>query len=41
VVLRFLLLQLRQVIVLYLAYLQLFCKYLTMQVLSSSFSNYV
>ena len=41
VVLRFLLLQLRQVIVLYLVYLQLFCKYLTIQVLSSSFSNYV
>jgi hypothetical protein len=38
---RFLLPQLRQVIVLYLAYLQLFREYLTIQVLGSSFSNYV
>jgi hypothetical protein len=41
VVPRFLLPQLGQVIVLYLAYLQLFCEYLTVQVLSSSFSDYV
>ena len=41
VVLRFLPPRLRQVIVLYLAYLQLFREYLTVQVLSSSFSDYV
>jgi hypothetical protein len=40
-VLRFLPLRLGQVIVLYLAYLQPFRKYLTVQVLGSSFSNYV
>ena len=39
--LRFLLLQLGQVIVLYLAYAQLFREYLAVQVLGSSFYNYV
>jgi hypothetical protein len=38
---RFLLLRLRQVIVLYLAYLQPFREYLTVQVLGGSFSDYV
>jgi hypothetical protein len=41
VVPRFLLSQLGQVIVLYLVYLQLFCKYLTVQVLGRSFSDYI
>jgi hypothetical protein len=40
-VLRFLPLQLGQVIVVYLVYVQLFHKYLTLQVLGSSYSNYV
>ena len=34
-------LRLGQVIVLYLAYLQPFCEYLTVQVLGGSFSDYV
>jgi hypothetical protein len=41
VVLRFLLLQLRQVIAIYLVYIQLFCKYLTLQVLQSNYTDYV
>jgi hypothetical protein len=39
--LRFLLLQLRQVIAVYLVYLQLFREYLTLQVLRGSYSKYV
>jgi hypothetical protein len=40
-VLRFLLLQLGQVIAVYLVYVQLFREYLALQVLGSSYSNYV
>jgi hypothetical protein len=40
-VLRFLLLQLGQVIAVYLVYIQLFREYLTLQVLGSSYSNYI
>ena len=39
--LRFLLLQLGQVMAVYLVYVQPFHKYLTLQVLGSSYSNYV
>jgi hypothetical protein len=38
---RFLLLQLGQVIAVYLVYVQLFCKYLALQVLGGSYSDYV
>ena len=41
IVLRFLLPQLGQVIAVYLVYIQLFRKYLTLQVLGSSYSNYI
>jgi hypothetical protein len=39
--LRFLLLQLGQVIVVYLVYVQLFREYLTLQVLGGSYSDYI
>jgi hypothetical protein len=38
---RFLLPQLRQVIAVYLVYMQLFCEYLMLQMLEGDYTNYV